>query len=183
MKKHLSGISRRFSYLHKHFIKLLLALGLLGVSALTLATPPFGFVLNQILAKGVVPENISRHMQINKNPDGTVEPWQLQLQVQGDTDFYVQHVVLQPGGYSGWHTHPGLLIGTVDSGQIDFYNDQCQKHAFSAGQVFTEDDRVHGIINTETVDADLYISYLIKHDLPRRLEAAAPSCAFLTGIP
>ena len=156
---------------------------LLGIAAACLATPPLGFVLNQILAKGVAPDSISQHMQINRNPDGTIQPWQLQLQVQGDTDYYVQHLVLRPGGYSGWHTHPGLLVGTVVAGQIDFYNEQCQKRSIGAGQVFTEDNNVHGIINTGTIDANLYISYLIKHNLPRRLEADAPSCAFSTGIP
>jgi quercetin dioxygenase-like cupin family protein len=169
--------------IHDHRTKTLLTLAVLSVAAASLATPTFGVVLNQILAKGVAADSIGRHMQINKNPDGALEPWQLQLQVQGDTDFYVQHLVLSPGGYSGWHTHPGLLIGTVASGQIDFYDDQCQKHSIGAGQVFTEDNRVHAIINRGTVDADLFISYLIKHNLPRRLEASAPDCAFSTGIP
>ena len=91
---------------------------LLAVSAW--ATPPVGFIVNQILASGVALDGISQHMQINKNPDGTVTPWQLQLQVQGDTDYYSQHLVLSPGGYSGWHSHPGLLVGAVKSGQVDF---------------------------------------------------------------
>jgi len=147
------------------------------------ATPPLGFVLNQILASGVAADGITQHMQINKNPDGTVTPWQLQLQVQGDTDYYSQHLVLSPGGYSGWHSHPGLLIGAVKSGQIDFYDANCQKKTVAAGEVYSENDELHAIANTGIVDADLYISYLVKHGAPRRREEAAPACAIETGIP
>jgi len=154
---------------------------LLAVSAW--ATPPVGFIVNQILASGVALDGISQHMQINKNPDGTVTPWQLQLQVQGDTDYYSQHLVLSPGGYSGWHSHPGLLVGAVKSGQVDFYTADCTKHTITAGQVYTENDEVHGIVNTGLVDADLYISYLVKHGQPRRRDEPAPPCAFTTPIP
>jgi quercetin dioxygenase-like cupin family protein len=152
------------------------------VAATAWATPPLGFVVNQILASGAG-DGISEHVQIAKNVDGSVTPWQLQLQVQGETDYYSQHLVLAAGGYSGWHRHPGVLVGTVRSGQIDFYTADCVKRTVSAGQVFTENDDVHAISNTGSVDADLYISYLVKHGAARRLDAAAPSCAPETGIP
>jgi quercetin dioxygenase-like cupin family protein len=165
--------------------KWFLALALVGLvlAAKTWATPALGFIVNQILASGFAMDGISQHVQINKNPDGTVTPWQLQLQVQGDTDYYSQHLVLAPGGYSGWHSHPGLLVGTVKSGQVDFYTADCQKHTIGPGQVYTENDEVHAISNTGSVDADLYISYLIKHGAPRRREESAPACAVGTGIP
>ena len=163
--------------------KWLLVLAALALTARVWATPSLGFVLNQILASGFAAGGISEHMQINKNPDGTVTPWQLVLQVHGDTDYYSQHLVLAPGGYSGWHSHSGVLVGTVKSGQVDFYDENCRKQTIAAGQVFTENDDVHAISNTGLVDADLYISYLIKHGAPRRREEAAPSCAVDTGIP
>ena len=163
--------------------KWLLVLPVLVLAAKAWATPPLGFVLNQILASGFAADGISEHMQINKNPDGTSSPWQLVLQVQGDTDYYSQHLVLAPGGYSGWHSHPGVLVGAVKSGQVDFYDANCQKRTIGAGQVYTENDDVHAISNTGVVDADLYISYLVKHGAPRRREETAPSCAVDTGIP
>jgi quercetin dioxygenase-like cupin family protein len=159
------------------------ALAGLALTAKTWATPPFGFILNQVFASGVAADGISQHVQINKNPDGSLSPWQLQLQVQGETDYYSHHLVLAPGGYSGWHSHPGLLIGTVKSGAVDFYTADCQKHTVAAGEVYTENDEVHGIVNTGAVDADLYLSYLIKHGQPRRRDEAAPACAVDTPIP
>lgn len=160
----------------------LCAAALLVVTA-AWATPPLGFIVNQILAGGVAADGIQQHISLNKNPDGSVEPWNLQLQVLGATDHYSQHLVLSAGGYSGWHSHPGLLIATLKSGQVDFYDGNCQKRTIHAGEVYTEDDAVHAIINRGAVDADLYISYLVKHGQPRRRDEAAPSCAPETGIP
>ena len=69
------------------------------------------------------------------------------------------------------------------SGSIDFYDAKCEKHSISSGQVFTENNQVHGIINTGPVNADLSITYLVKHNAARRIEADAPACAASTGIP
>ena len=162
----------------------------MGIATVTLATPPVGIVLNQIVATGTSLADISEILHVGSNPnrggenqDAENEDWQLHLRTHGATDFYVQHIVVGPGGYSGWHTHPGLLMGTVVSGDIDFYDANCQKRSFTAGQVFTENTEVHAIINKGAVNADLSIAYLIKHNLPRRIEADAPACAPSTGIP
>ena len=154
-----------------------------GVAMVALATPPLGFVVNQILASGVVLDNIHQHLEITRDPDGKVEPWEAEVHTHGARDTYVQHLVLAPGGYSGWHTHPGILIATVVSGSVDFYDARCQKQSFGAGQVYFENGNVHAIANRAGVNAELYLSYLIKHASPRRVEADAPVCASSTGIP
>lgn len=112
-----------------------------------------------------------------------MDPWEAELHAHGATDFYVQHLVLAPGGYSGWHTHPGILVATVVSGSIDLYDANCQKQTVNAGEVYFENGHVHAISNTGPVNADLSIAYLIKHNAPRRIEADAPACAITTGIP
>jgi quercetin dioxygenase-like cupin family protein len=163
--------------------RIIILLGAIGVAAVAvaLATPSSGFITNAILAMGVQPDNINQHVQITRNLDGSVDPWQVNVGAQGTTDFYVQHLTLAPGGYSGWHSHPGVLIGTVTSGSIDFYDANCQKRTVAAGEVFQENDGVHGIISAG--GADLWITYLIKHTMPRRIDEAAPGCAWSTPIP
>src|SRR5439155_17661527 len=37
------------------------------------------------------------------------------------SDILVQQSVLQPGGHSGWHSHPGPVIVAVKAGVIGFY--------------------------------------------------------------
>jgi quercetin dioxygenase-like cupin family protein len=170
-------------YMSKSMRQGLMILGALVLSVAAWATPPFGFITNLIFASGFAPDGLSQHIQLNKNADGSVTPWQLQLQVQGETDYHSQHLALQPGGYSGWHSHPGLLIATVKSGQIDLYGPDCTKRTVTAGEVYTESDQVHAIVNNGTADADLYLSYLVKHGVPRRLEEPAPPCAAEVNVP
>jgi quercetin dioxygenase-like cupin family protein len=178
----LSDLQRFWSVPVSRSQKVLVFLVLALVTAV-LATPPFGFLVNQTLAKGSDLENIHQQTEITFNPDGSVEPWGAEVHTHGATDFYVQHLVLAPGGYSGWHTHPGILVGTVVSGSIDLYDANCEKRVINAGDMYFENNNVHGIANSGSVNADLSIAFLIKHNAPRRIEADAPSCAGSTPIP
>lgn len=180
---YLQGIPHLRAIWRKRSTKVVLPFVVLGTVTAVLATPPLGFLVNRILAMGSTLENIDQQVQVPGTPNTDDGPWQLQLQAQGPTDFYVQDLVLAPGGYSGWHTHPGLLIGTVLSGSIDFYNANCEKRTVTPGQVFIENNQVHAIINTGSVHTKMIISYLIKHEAARRIEADAPACAASTGIP
>jgi quercetin dioxygenase-like cupin family protein len=155
----------------------------LGLTGGILATPPSGFLVNQITAMGSTTDSIGQQVQIASDPNADDDSWQAQLQVQGGTDFYVQQLVLAPGGYSGWHTHPGILVGTVVSGSIDFFDETCHKHTIAAGQMFEENNRVHAINNPGSTNAELSIVYLMKHNAVRRIEADAPACAPSTMIP
>lgn len=175
--------SRQFQSIWKGKTRKIALLSALAVTTIALATPPLGFIVNDILAKGVISSNISEEINIKKSPGGSDKPWGLELESHGATDFYVQHLVLAPGGYSGWHSHPGILIGTVTSGSIDFYDANCQKRTVNAGDVYFETGHTHGIVNTGSQNADLSISYLIKHNAPRRVEESAPACATSTPIP
>ena len=182
MKKHLLG---RIKTMSARWVRSKISLLIiLGVSSVALATPSSGIVLNQIEAFGSAPDDINEKAQIFTKVDGLDdEDWQARVRTQGATDFYVQHLIVGPGGYGGWHIHPGVLVATVVSGSIDFYDSNCQKHTYTTGQVFTEDSEVHSIINTGSVNTEIYAAYLIKHNSPRRIEAAAPPCAPSTGIP
>lgn len=155
----------------------------LGIAAILWATPSMGFLVNETIATGAAPI-INQQIQVARNasvPDD--EPWQLQLQAQGSTDFYVHRLAIAPGGYSGWHSHPGLLIGTVVSGSIDFFDAACNKTTYKAGEVYHENDQPHAIINNGSAPAELMLAFLVKRGAARRLDAPAPECAPETNIP
>ncbi len=153
------------------------------IGAAAWATPSMGFLVNQILATGAA-DNVNQQVQIARDPNATAdEPWQVQLQAQGATDSYVQQLALAPGGYSGWHTHPGVLFGTIVSGSIDFFDAECRKVTYKRGQTFQENNQVHAIINNGAEAAELTIFYLVKRGAARRVEADAPACAPSTSIP
>jgi len=188
-QQELTRLTAGFSQLGKRIKGKIPILAVLAISIAAFATPRFNVLVNQILAMGTASDDLKENLKVgnaaseDQERDAEVQDWQLQLRTHGATDFYSQKVVIAPGGYSGWHTHPGLLIGTVVSGAIDFYDANCQKRSFTTGQVFTESTQVHAIKNPGTVDTELSAFYLIKHSELRRIEADAPSCAPTTGIP
>jgi hypothetical protein len=53
-------------------------------------------------------------------------------------DVIVQTITYQPGGSSGWHHHPGVVVAVVKSGQITRYKADCSKQTFTTGQSFVE---------------------------------------------
>lgn len=154
----------------------------IGFAVRAWATPSSGQVL-ETLTTAVAADGISEHLQNNKNPNGSVTPWQLQMQANGDTDYILARLQIPPGGHSGWHRHPGILLAAVKSGQVDFYDENCAMSRFGAGSVYTENDAVHGIYNSGNVTAELFITFLVKHGAGRRLDSPAPSCGGLTPIP
>jgi quercetin dioxygenase-like cupin family protein len=59
----------------------------------------------------------------------------------GEGDIVISEISLAPGGYSGWHSHPGKVVGAVQRGALTLYrsNDPtCTGHTYTAGQIFTE---------------------------------------------
>jgi quercetin dioxygenase-like cupin family protein len=57
-----------------------------------------------------------------------------------------------PGGFSGWHSHPGLAVITLQAGRVTLYSEpvggrKCSAHSYSAGQVFLErpNDEYNGV--------------------------------------
>ena len=47
--------------------------------------------------------------------------WHFELKAKSAFDLAVSRVVFQPGGHSGWHTHPGPVLIQVLSGVVTFY--------------------------------------------------------------
>lgn len=143
--------------------------------AIALATPSAGVLFNIILSQGVASDELNEKVKI--------DDWKVSLDTKGQSDFYMQDFALAPGGYTGWHTHAGIYVGTVLSGTIDFYDENCNLRTFNVGDVWTENDKLHAIANHGTVDARAQFIYLIKHGEARRIDQPAPECAPITGIP
>ena len=84
--------------------------------------------------------------------------WQARLKTQGQSDLFVQSNVWQPGGSSGWHTHPGPSLITVTSGTVTAYNaddPSCAPHVYGPtaplGPTFVDQGGDHAhVIRNET---------------------------------
>ena len=86
------------------------------------------------------------------------------------------------GGYSGWHSHPGIVVAVVQSGTV-VRQVGCRSETFTAGQAFTEVG-THFVRNAHTdpaapgaVPAVLAITQLYPSSAEaRRIEQDPPDC-------
>jgi quercetin dioxygenase-like cupin family protein len=146
------------------------------VPTLAFATPPAGVVSNVIVAQGVTLGPVKERADVG-------DSWAVHLEDKGQSEFFFQDLVVGPGGYTGWHSHPGLLLITVKEGSVEFYDKECTKHTFAAGQSFTEGAEPHAAMNRGTGNARLLVAYIVKKGEPRRIEAPQPKCGATFGIP
>ena len=109
--------------------------------------------------------------------------WTVALEDNGQSEMYFQDLVIGPGDYTGWHSHPGLLLITMKEGSIDFYNKDCTKTTYTAGQSFSEGADPHAAVNTGSINARLLVAYVIKSGEPRRIERPQPNCGAALRIP
>ena len=147
-----------------------------GVPTFAFATPPAGVVSNVIVARGVTVGPVKEHADVGNS-------WTVNLEDKGQSEFYFQDLVVGPGGYTGWHSHPGLLLITVKEGSVEFYDKECAKHIYAAGQSFMEGAEPHAAMNRGTGNARLLVAYIVKKGEPRRIEAPEPTCGATQGIP
>ena len=150
--------------------------GSVVVAAVALATPPAGVVSNVMLAQGATVRALKEHVSVGNT-------WMVKLEDTGPSEFYFQDLVIGPGGRSGWHSHPGVLLITVKEGSVDWYDKDCAKHSYGAGQSFTESAEAHNVLNPGSGNAHLLIAYIVKQGEPRRIEAPQPQCAEALGLP
>lgn len=140
------------------------------------ATPGCGFTGTNLLAPvpaGYFPSGLLNLMCI----DGRA--WQLITRIRGDSDLYVTQNTWQPGGQTGWHTHPGPSLITVIEGTITVYEDDCTFETYSAGESFTDIGcgDVHNVVNETGAEAKAVAVQIVPHGAPRRIDADNPGCA------
>jgi quercetin dioxygenase-like cupin family protein len=82
-------------------------------------------------------------------------------------DFALAKVVIEPGGTTGWHHHPGVALVSVNSGAVTEYDKNCHKSVFKAGEGFFETNgEVHVVHNQGKADAVLYVAFIAPTKTP-----------------
>jgi quercetin dioxygenase-like cupin family protein len=145
----------------------LLALSLVGAFAGTaLATPANQFV-GTPLARGTMDQIVQRNVG------------DIKFQTKGAVVFNVASVAVAPGGSSGWHTHPGVVLVTVKQGAITFYDQNCNSVVHPAGTSFIEaEGDGPGLAHNEgTIEAQVYVTYIAPAGTTLfRIDQANPGC-------
>ena len=146
------------------------------------ATPASGFS-GTTIAKGTLAEFAVFNRSLPADTaDGKI--WLSFQQTKGASDLYVQNNTWQPGGTTGWHSHPGHSLIIVTAGTVTDYeadDPSCTPHPYSQGMSFVDagGNHAHIIRNEGTVEAKTVAVQLIPAGAARRVDVANPgNCAF-----
>ena len=93
--------------------------GSLGFAAVAVATPSTGTVSPVIIGVG----SMSKGMGFNARPG---------------TNTVVADYTVGPNSSTGWHSHPGKTLVTVQSGTFTVYHDNCRARTYGPGEAFVE---------------------------------------------
>lgn len=86
------------------------------------------------------------------------------VNVNNAGDTVMQKIVIEPGGHTGWHSHPGPVVVLIKSGEMSFYDSEdptCTVRRYSAGQAFVDSGQghVHIARNEGSAPLELYATY------------------------
>ena len=137
-----------------------------GVAGIALATPAVNFV-GSPLARGKVVE-LRGHEGMQSFTVDTSRPLEI----------ITQTVTIQPGGTSGWHSHPGPQFIVVKSGAITFYGLEasCSPLRINAGESWIDHEpgMAHTVTNEGSVPAELVVTSVNPVGLAPRTDVPAP---------
>jgi hypothetical protein len=105
----------------------------------------------------------------------------VKFQTKDATDVRIQKLVFSPGGFSGWHHHPGVVIVTVESGALTLWESDCSSKTYGPGlpngAVFAEGGDSPQQVTTAGGATVFAVFVAPSHDPPiTRVEDAAISC-------
>jgi len=166
---------------------LLIAPALIALATFTAvparATPSCGLTSTNLLSP--VPAGYFASGLLNLMCRSNLPDWLLITRVRGDSDLYITQNTFQPGGQSGWHTHPGPSLITVTEGTVTVYEDDCTSTTYSVGESFTDIGcgDVHNIRNETGAEAKTIAVQIVPYGATRRIDAADPGCAQVPPCP
>lgn len=106
----------------------------------------------------------------------------IKFQTKEPTITRIQSATWNAGSTSGWHNHPGVILGVVTSGTVTVWDGACNQKTYGPGQslgaVFVEgDDEI--MQATSSGGATEYVIHVIPQTSPPvfRVENDPPPCA------
>jgi quercetin dioxygenase-like cupin family protein len=164
-------------------VSILIALLFVALAALTAvpvgAAPPLTCGLTVTGVVGPNPNQAAQFAEIMSY--AKIDDWKAKFNIDA-FQLYVVEVTIQPGGWLGWHSHPGLSLVVVKSGTATFYEaDDCAPHVLPTGATFFESaNDVHMVRNEGTVPLVNLVIQLTPPGAPRAVGEQDPGCFQLT---
>jgi quercetin dioxygenase-like cupin family protein len=155
--------------------------GGLAVIGVALGTPPSGIKSAEVMARGDFPDRVDAKFKFRPPLGGGLQV----ANARNAGEVVVQQIVIEDGGQTGWHTHPGPVVVVVESGALTYVpadDASCEGRTYEAGEAFVDSGHghVHTALNRSGEDVELWAAYL---DVPPggafRINADGPgTCPF-----
>ena len=152
----------------KYAATLILMAGAGAVPTSVLASPGSG-----VTPTNFVTADLTESVHFNHND--------VKFQTKDPTTVRVQKLEFAPGGFTGFHHHPGVVIVSILSGSLTLVDGSCATEVHEAGSVFVEgEDHVHQAVSPG--GATVYVTYVVPRDYTPasekfRVEEQVPLCA------
>jgi quercetin dioxygenase-like cupin family protein len=112
------------------------------------------------------------------------DAYEVALRTKLTSDLWITRNAIEPGGHSGWHTHPGPSLIVVTAGEITAYagdDPGCTPRRYKAGEGFVDPGgaHVHLLRNESGAPAETVAVQFLQKDATRRIDMPAPgNCPF-----
>jgi quercetin dioxygenase-like cupin family protein len=146
-----SIVTRVLGSRKKALIAATLAVAMIGA----FATVALGLPGSGVTGATIVTADLDETVHFNSD--------RVKFQTKDPTDVRVQELVFAPGGFSGWHHHPGIIIVAVESGEVTLWMSDCSSKTYGPGlpngSVFVEGGD-HAVQATSSTGATVYVTYV-----------------------
>lgn len=149
-----------------------------ALAAAAMMTPNSGVLSSSVMARASFVDPTDLKFKVGPGSQDV-------FRVDNAQETVIQQVVIAPGGYTGWHSHPGPVIVLVKAGTLTFYagdDPTCTGRTYTAGQSFIDRGQGHVHIgrNEGSDNLELWSAYLdVPPGGPFRIDAPAPgNCSF-----
>lgn len=143
-----------------------------------LMTPNSGVITSTVVARAGFADPADLKFKIEEQGEEVIH-------VPNAQETVMQQVVIAPGGYTGWHTHPGPVLVLVKAGALTLYSSEdptCTGRTYTVGQAFIDRGQGHVHIgrNEGSENLEIWSAYFdVPPGAPFRLDAPSPgNCAF-----
>jgi hypothetical protein len=143
-------------------------------AGVALGSPPFGIVATNEVPKADLNE------RARVNSDG------VKFKTKAPTDVRIQKVTFEPGGRTGWHHHPGVVLVAVQSGEVTVLDSDCNGKTYGPGlpngSAFTEsgDEPLEVRNASNSASATVFATLVVPDGAPFRIEDDAVPCPTTT---
>jgi quercetin dioxygenase-like cupin family protein len=112
----------------------------------------------------------------------TGQEFAVSLRTEGPATMTNQHNGFAAGGHNGWHSHPGMVIVTIISGAIQWFDEDCKETDYKAGDSWTEGSKLHYFRVVSPTGLQATAFFITAQGVPVRTDEPAPACAAALGL-